>query len=95
MDGYLRIAIRVLTERYAPEILERIQPGELGCVDCGCVAPREQFAYGKGRRSEQRLNHRYCPQCGVSIDEQGLIDGDQVASLKQRRKSALVAARSA
>lgn len=80
MQHYLDVALRALTNRHAAEVIERITPGQLGCVDCGHIA--EHAAFGQGKRS-------ICPACGVDVRQSGFVDGNQVAELNQTQTAGI------
>lgn len=78
---YATTAARILTRRHEAEVIERIQPGQLGCCSCGHIAPKGEFRYGRGRSFGEHPEHRYCPWCGRSIEWFGYVSGDQLAAL--------------
>jgi len=41
------------------------------CVYCGHIAEPDKFQYGLGREFGEHPEHRYCPECGQSIDWHG------------------------
>jgi len=41
------------------------------CVYCGHIAESDKFKYGLGREFGEHPEHRYCPECGQSIDWHG------------------------
>ena len=72
VDRYLAVAIENLSKRHALDVLDRIQAGEVGCVDCGHTGPRGTFQRGKRGRG------RICPVCGLDVDANGFVDGDSL-----------------
>lgn len=63
--SYLSVAVQVL-ERNA-DLISRVGPGEWGCVECGFVAVKSEFPYGRGRSYGQHPDSRYCPACGHNL----------------------------
>lgn len=41
------------------------------CGYCGYRAPEYEFKRGRGREYGEHPEHRYCPECGQSIDWHG------------------------
>lgn len=74
LDRFLAVALDGLTKGHTPAILDRIQPGELGCSSCGQVANAGDF-----HRPPRRHAGRRCPACNTDIDANGYIDGSSVA----------------
>lgn len=78
------MATRPASDPIVIQMIEQIQPGELGCLNCGYVADASKFGYGYGRQYGQHPSHRYCARCGQSITWHGCLDGNRVA-LHQKR----------
>ena len=74
LDRFLAVALDGLTKGHTPAILDRIQPGEVGCSSCGHVAIAGDFT-----RPPRRHAGRRCPACTTDIDSHGYIDGSSVA----------------
>ncbi len=80
LDPYLEKANQIAKLRHKLEVVARIQPGELGCSECGYVGPKAEFRFGRGRSFGEHPEHRYCPACGRSVDWFGYLDGDLIAA---------------
>lgn len=74
LDRFLAVALNGLTTGHTLAILDRIEPGELGCSSCGHVASAGDFHCPPRRHAGRR-----CPACNTDVDGHGFIDGSSVA----------------
>ena len=74
LDRFLAVALDGLTKGHTPAIIDRIQPCQIGCIQCGNVANAGDFHYPPRRHAG-----RCCPACNTDVDSHGFIDGSRVA----------------